>query len=398
MNELKKDIRRMVVIAGVVIAVLLVLRYWPWFEKLLSKGIGAATPLLLGCAMAYVINILMSFYERLYERLWKGVVPSKIRRIVCMILAFVTLIGIIVLIVNLVLPELINCIASFIRLIPGAVAMVVEYLDDKPVLEYFPFLENGFDINAISSEIETLLKSVMNGFSSALGSILTALTSMVSLGATIMIGSIFSVYVLLDKEKLGAQCKTIISTYLPKPANKIFYFVKALDESFHSFIVGQCTEAVILGLLCIAGMLLLGFPYAVMIGVFIGFTALIPIAGAYIGASVGAIMILTESPLMAIEFIVFIVILQQLEGNLIYPRVVGKSIGLPGIFVLIAITIGGGVLGIGGMLVAVPLFATFYRLIKEDIMRRNPEALEQEQKESKEAKEDTKEDTKEEGK
>lgn len=388
----------MVVIAGVVIAVLLVLRYWPWFEKLLSKGIGAATPLLLGCAMAYVINILMSFYERLYERLWKGVVPSKIRRIVCMILAFVTLIGIIVLIVNLVLPELINCIASFIRLIPGAVAMVVEYLDDKPVLEYFPFLENGFDINAISSEIETLLKSVMNGFSSALGSILTALTSMVSLGATIMIGSIFSVYVLLDKEKLGAQCKTIISTYLPKPANKIFYFVKALDESFHSFIVGQCTEAVILGLLCIAGMLLLGFPYAVMIGVFIGFTALIPIAGAYIGASVGAIMILTESPLMAIEFIVFIVILQQLEGNLIYPRVVGKSIGLPGIFVLIAITIGGGVLGIGGMLVAVPLFATFYRLIKEDIMRRNPEALEQEQKESKEAKEDTKEDTKEEGK
>ena len=180
-------------------------------------------------------------------------------------------------------------------------------------------------------------------------------------------------YVLLDKEKLGRQTKCLIRTYVPRASERIFYVTRVVDESFHSFIVGQCIEAVILGILCIIGMLIFQFPYAVMIGVFIGFTALIPIAGAYIGAAVGAIMILTVSPLQAVQFLIFIVVLQQLEGNLIYPKVVGESIGLPGIWVLTAITVGGGVLGIGGMLIAVPLFATGYRLLKEDVIRRTPE-------------------------
>jgi len=143
-----------------------------------------------------------------------------------------------------------------------------------------------------------------------------------------------------------------------------------MNKSFHNFIVGQCTEAVILGSLCMVGMWVLRFPYAVMIGVLIGFTALIPIAGAYIGAGVGAFMIFTVSPFKAVLFLVFIVVLQQLEGNLIYPRVVGNSIGLPGIWVLAAITIGGGILGIGGMLLAVPLTATIYKLLREDIYAR----------------------------
>ena len=190
-----------------------------------------------------------------------------------------------------------------------------------------------------------------------------------------MIGLIFSLYVLLDKEGLGRRCKTLISTYFSKASDKIFYVAKVLDESFHSFIVGQCLEAVVLGTLCVIGMLIFRFPYAVMIGVFIGFTALIPVAGAYIGAAVGAIMILTVSPIQAVEFLIFIVVLQQLEGNLIYPKVVGKTIGLPGIWVLTAVTVGGGVLGVGGMLLAVPLFAAGYRLIREDISRRKQNSL-----------------------
>ena len=144
-----------------------------------------------------------------------------------------------------------------------------------------------------------------------------------------------------------------------------------MNDSFHRFIVGQCTEAVVLGVLCIIGMWIFRFPYAMMIGVLIGFTALIPIAGAYIGAGVGAFMILTESPLKSLLFLVFIVILQQLEGNLIYPRVVGSSIGLPGIWVLAAITIGGGLMGIPGMLLAVPIMATLYRLLRDDMHKRN---------------------------
>ena len=156
--------------------------------------------------------------------------------------------------------------------------------------------------------------------------------------------------------------------YLPKRfAGKLLYVLREMNGSFHSYIVGQCMEAVILGGLCTGGMLLLRLPYAAMIGCLVGFTALIPIAGAYIGAIVGAFMIFTVSPVKAIIFIAYLVILQQLEGNLIYPRVVGSSIGLPGVWVLAAVTIGGGVMGVSGMLLGVPIAATVYQLLKNDV-------------------------------
>ncbi|MBQ2901275.1 MAG: AI-2E family transporter [Agathobacter sp.] len=357
--------------AGALILVFLVIRYWEKLESLILVGIGAATPLIIGCGMAYVINILMGFYENWYDKIFKVEIALKIKRVVCLILAFLSLFGIVTLIINLVLPELINCIASFIRLIPGALQMVVDIVGEEQILEMFPELQNGFDFSNISTQVEQLIKTVIGGVGGAVGSIMSAVTSAVSVVVNVVIGLIFSLYVLLDKEGLGRRCKTLISTYMPKYSAKIFYVAEVLDESFHSFIVGQCIEAVVLGTLCIIGMWIFQFPYAVMIGVFIGFTALIPIAGAYIGAAVGAIMILTVSPLQAIQFLIFIVVLQQLEGNLIYPKVVGQSIGLPGIWVLTAITVGGGVLGVGGMLLAVPLFAAGYRLIREDVEKHN---------------------------
>lgn len=377
MNEIKQDFKKMLGFAGALILVFLVIHYWEKLENLFSLGISAATPLLFGCGMAYVINILMSFYEKLYDKLFQVEIALKIKRIVCLILAFLSLFGIVTLIVNLVLPELINCLASFIRLIPGALQTVVDIVGEERILEMFPELQNGFDFSNISTQVEQLLRTIIGGVGGAVGSIVSAVSSMFSLVVNLAIGLVFSLYVLLDKEGLGKRCKTLISIYLSKPANKIFYVLEVLDESFHSFIVGQCIEAVVLGVLCIIGMLLLRLPYAVMIGVFIGFTALIPIAGAYIGAVVGAVMILTVSPLQAIQFLIFVVILQQLEGNLIYPKVVGQSIGLPGIWVLTAVTIGGGVLGIGGMLLAVPLFAAGYRLIREDLARRMPQVVEE---------------------
>ena len=246
----------------------------------------------------------------------------------------------------------------------------MDIVGEEQILQMFPELQNGFDFSSVSTQVEQLLKTVLGGVGGAVGSIMNAVTSVVSVVVNVVIGLIFSLYVLLDKEGLGRRCKTLISMYLPKASDKIFYVTQVLDDSFHSFIVGQCLEAIVLGTLCVIGMLIFRFPYAVMIGMFIGFTALIPVAGAYIGAAVGAIMILTVSPIQAVEFLVFVVVLQQLEGNLIYPRVVGKSIGLPGIWVLTAVTIGGGVLGVGGMLLAVPLFAAGYRLLREDIERR----------------------------
>lgn len=371
MNEVKQDFKRMLGFAGALILVFLVIHYWERVEGAVSVAISAGAPLIIGCVLAYVINILMGFYEKWYDRLFKVEIALKIKRIVCLILAFLSLFGIVTLIINLVLPELVNCIASFIRLIPGALQMVIDIVGEEQLLAMFPELQNGFDFSNVSSQVEQLIKTVIGGVGGAVGSIMNVVSSAVSIVVNVVIGLIFSLYVLLDKEGLGRRCKTMISTYLSKSADKIFYVTEVLDESFHSFIVGQCIEAVVLGSLCVVGMLLLGLPYAVMIGVFIGFTALIPIAGAYIGAGVGAIMILTVSPIQAVQFLIFILILQQVEGNLIYPRVVGQSIGLPGIWVLTAITVGGGVLGIGGMLLAVPLFAAGYRLIREDLARRN---------------------------
>ena len=152
-----------------------------------------------------------------------------------------------------------------------------------------------------------------------------------------------------------------------KVYSKTRYVLSVMNDSFHKYIVGQCTEALILGGLCTLGMLILKIPYATMTGAVIAFTALIPVAGGYIGAAVGAFMILTVSPVKAIIFLIYIVVLQQLEGNLIYPRVVGSSMGLPAIWVLAAVTIGGGVMGIAGMLIGVPIAATLYRLLREDV-------------------------------
>ena len=198
-------------------------------------------------------------------------------------------------------------------------------------------------------------------------------TSIISTTVTLAVAFIFSIYILYWKEKLGNQFTRLFKRYIPdKITNKIFYVLGVLNKSFKSFIIGQCTEAVILGVLCMLGMLILRLPYAVMTGCLIGFTALIPIAGAYIGAGVGALMIFTVSPVQSVIFLIYLVILQQIEGNLIYPKVVGSSIGLPGIWVLAAVTVGGGVMGIMGMLVAVPVASAIYQIVREDVNRKVP--------------------------
>ena len=371
---MKEEMKKYIRIAAIVFVLYLVIRYWSKLEGFITLGISAAVPLFLGCVIAYVVNILMSFYERWYFKFFKNTALMKFKRLVCLILALLSLAGIIFFAIYMVLPELINCIASFVKLVPGLVEKVVAFIQEEELMQKIPELEKTFD--SLSSEnivstLEQLWMTFKGSVGGAVGSIVSAVSNVFSAIVGVVVGLIFSIYVMFDKEKLSAQSKTMVSTYFPKRAERIFYVAKVVNESFHSFIVGQCTEAVVLGVLCIIGMALLRIPYPVMIGVFIGFTALIPIAGAYIGAAVGAIMILTISPFKALEFIIFIVILQQIEGNMIYPRVVGKTIGLPGIWVLTAITIGGGILGIPGMLIAVPLFSACYRLIKDDVAKRN---------------------------
>jgi len=215
------------------------------------------------------------------------------------------------------------------------------------------------------------MKFVSGGLGSTVGAVVSAVSNVISDVVTGVLAFIFAIYFLLGKEKLCEQYRRLMKNYLPEKAvRKINYVASVVNDSFHRYIVGQCTEAIILGVLCALGMLVFQFPYAGMIGALIGFTALIPVAGAYIGGVVGFVMILTVSPIKALLFIVFLVVLQQLEGNLIYPKVVGGSLGLPAVWVLAAVTIGGALMGISGMLIGVPIAASVYRLIRDDMRRK----------------------------
>ena len=320
--------------------------------------------------IAYILNILMGFYERKLPDLGKPG-TTKLRRPLCMLLAFLTLALVVVLLFSMIIPELINCLQLILEKLPGALRTAYTWMDENFNISAYLTDQNiistleNLNIQETAKKIVTAL---MSGVGGAMGSIVSGVSSVVSAIATAFIALVFSIYLLLGKETLAAQITRLVKTYLGDSAlNKLLYVSRTVDNSFHSFIVGQCLDAVILGALCIIGMTIFRFPYAMMIGCLVGFTALIPIAGAYIGAAVGAFMIFTVNPLQALLFVVFLVVLQQLEGNLIYPKIVGASIGLPGIYVLAAITVGGGVMGIPGMLLGVPVTAAAYQLIKNNM-------------------------------
>lgn len=355
----------------------LVIRYWAAAESFVRIACSAAYPLIVGAVIAYIVNILMAFYERVLPRSGNETL-MKLRRPGCMLLAFITLALVIMLLFRMILPELINCLMLIIEKLPGALRTgykwlnenfnVSSYLTDKNIINTLENLD-------VQETVKKIVNALMSGVGGAMGSIVSGVTSVVSGIATAFIAVVFAIYILSGKEKLGGQVKRLVGTYLGEGIlNKFTYVCATADNCFHSFIVGQCLEAVILGTLCIIGMTVFRFPYAMMIGCLVGFTALIPIAGAYIGAAVGAFMIFTVNPLQALLFVVFLVVLQQLEGNLIYPKVVGASIGLPGIFVLAAITIGGGVMGIPGMLLGVPLTASVYTLLRSNMAAREAKA------------------------
>ena len=293
-----------------------------------------------------------------------------------MVGASLTLVLIVAFLVGMVVPEVVACIRLLLAKVPGVLNYLVDLLASVDVL---PETVESFlnDINwkeTVTKLLNLLYQGVGGTFNLAAG----MLTSVVSGAMNLLIGFIFSIYLLMGKDRLKNQLDRLMGQYIrPRLNLRIHYLCSVLDDCFHRYIVGQCTEAVILGALCTLGMLLFQFPYATMIGAVIGFSALIPVAGAYIGGAVGFLLIFTASPAKAVLFLVYLVILQQLEGNLIYPRVVGTSIGLPGLWVLAAVTVGGGILGISGMLLGVPVAAAVYRLIRTDLTKRECVAVQQ---------------------
>lgn len=352
---------------GVSIFILyLCIHYWSAAIGLLGTLLGAASPLIIGCAVAYIINILMSFYERHYFPNSDKPIVCKSRRPVSMIAAFITLIAVVILVIVLIVPQLVSCIQLIFAELPDALKSLVNTLGRLNILPE--------DIMAFLSSIDwqSRMSQIINVLTSGVGSVLDVVVNMVSSVfsgiITAFLSIIFAIYLLMGKDKLGSQFDRVMKRYMRKSwYEKIMYVLGIFNDCFRRYIVGQCTEAVILGALCAIGMWILRMPYAAMIGALIAFTALIPVAGAYIGGGIGAFMIFTVSPVKAVIFVIFLIILQQFEGNVIYPRVVGSSMGLPGIWVLTAVTLGGGIMGILGMLLGVPAAAAIYRILKNDV-------------------------------
>ncbi len=344
----------------------LCIQYWPSAMGVVSMAIGAASPIFIGCIIAYVVNILMSFYERYYFPKSKKAFIGKSRRPICMLGAFATLLAVVILVTNLVLPQLVSCMKLIFAALPNAIVAIIEGLNKMNVLP--EDIANTLSAVDWQSRVGQIFNIITSGVGDVMEVVINTLSSVFSGLVTALLSFIFSIYLLLGKDTLSRQIDHVMSHYLKeKYYTKIKYVIAILHDCFRCYIVGQCIEAVILGILCMVGMWILQLPYATMVGVLIALTALIPVAGAYIGGGVGALMIFSVSPIKAVVFVVFLVILQQLEGNLIYPRVVGSSLGLPAIWVLAAVTVGGGVLGIAGMLIGVPIAAALYRLLRNDL-------------------------------
>lgn len=348
---------------------LAVLNYWDAAASIVSTVFKAAQPFLIGAAVAYVVNIVMSLYEIGYDWLFKNVAFMKgLKRPLSMIFAYTTFVVVIIWLFSIILPDLIASISSLMNIDTSIITKLIKEINQNPhiarVINYV-----GSD-KEIVSQVTIFGQQILKQVLTALMSLMTSVTSIAQTFINVFMSVIFSFYVLGNKEKLGRQFNLLIDTFAGKYAKKMHYVIGILHKRFHGFIVGQTLEAMILGTLTAIGMMILSFPYASTIGVLVAFTALIPVIGAYIGVTIGFFLIVTQSVPQAVAFVIFMIILQQFEGNLIYPRVVGGSIGLPGMWVLVAITIGGSLYGFLGMLMAVPIAASIYQIIKDQVAKR----------------------------
>lgn len=347
---------------------------------LLKSFLVMLKPFIIGAAIAFVVNLPLKFIEEKWlSRLPSGLQSSK--RTIGIVLSLLFFVLVIAFVVVSVIPQMgrtLNQLALKIPVFFNNVLNQAEIiLADNP--DALAFL-NSLELQSMNWDgiITKGISFLRNGVSSLLSSTVTVAGSVFGSIVNGIISFIFSIYVLSQKEKLKDQAERIVRAYFKeKTQNKIFYVSKLLYRNFSKFLTGQCVEAVILGALFVVAMSIFKMPYAFMIGVLIAFTALIPLVGAFIGCFVGAFFILVDTPIKAVWFIIMFLIIQQLEGNLIYPKVVGNSVGLPSLWVLVAVTLGSSMFGVVGMLMFIPLFSTAYTLIKEDVNKRNKKTRQQ---------------------
>lgn len=349
------------------------------YSDVLFSGIKLAVsilmPFLIGGAIAFILNIPMAGIEKKLFKKWNGRIAAKIKRPISMVLAIILVFAIVALVIGAVVPQLRTTLTTLGSKITPFIQNVLVWLEslttDYPELaaQIKELEKMEFNWEVIIGNVGNFLK---NGVGSMVGSTFIVASSIIGGVVNVFIAFVFSIYVLSQKEKLQGQVCRIIEAYAPAKLDKgIREVANRLYVNFTNFICGQCLEAIVLGCLFIIFMTIFRMPYAIMIGTLIGFTSLIPIVGAFIGCGIGAFMILIDNPIQALWFVIMFLIIQQLEGNLIYPRVVGNSVGLPSIWVLMSVSVGGSLFGVVGMLMFIPLMSTFYSLLRDDVNRRN---------------------------
>ena len=330
-------------------------------------------PFVLGGAIAFLTNVPMSFLEKkIFENVKKkNKIVRKLKRPISLILTIVLVVGVIALVMFGVIPQLTRTMGTLVTSINDFIPQMQSWIGD--------FFHNNQEIMNLVDQIEFDpdqaikwgISLLGNGAGNMMNTTMSAVGSIVSGVATFFIAFTFACYILFQKEKLHVQIRKVFFAFLPRQKADAFLKVCSLTyRTFANFLAGQCLEAVILGSMFVVTLSILRMPYALLIGVLIAFTALIPIFGAFIGCAVGSFLIFMVSPQQAILFVIVFLVLQQIEGNLIYPHVVGESVGLPSIWVLAAVTIGGNLMGIVGMLVFIPLLSVIYTIFREFVYMR----------------------------
>ena len=371
-KEKFKQIRKIIFGIGVVVLLLM-------YSSQVFQGIAVAfnilKPFVYGGIIAFVLNIPLRLVEEKMLKKWKGKTAQKCKRSVSIVLSLLLVIGIITLVIATVVPQITQTVIELGNKIPpfaeNALKTLEKWSANYPEIQYY--LEQ-IDLSKINWDtvLQSILTFAKSGMSSMLSSTFSVASSIIGGVVNVLIAFIFALYILGQKEKLSNQVQRILTAYTSEKMNAgIIKVCRLLYRNFSNFISGQCLEAVILGTMFVVTMSIFRMPYAVMVGVLIAFTALIPIVGAFIGCIVGAFLILVDTPQKALWFVILFLLLQQIEGNLIYPRVVGSSVGLPAIWVLMAVSVGGSLFGVFGMLFFIPLVSTLYMLLRDDVNERN---------------------------
>ncbi len=358
-------------VAFIIIALTFVINNDVKVSELLNKVYTVISPFILGSAMAFVLNVLIRPIETLWSKIFKKETKASaaMKRPVSLILSILITVGFLTALLFMIIPEFINTFSNIVDVLPDYANTVLGWISN---LREFA-LRYNVQIPDLKFNPDTVINFIKTNFAntSTLDKTLNFTSSLVSGVINLIVAVAFSVYLLAQKEKIGANIQKTLYAFFPtKKVDWLVEVTNITDQTFTKFISGQLLEAVIIGALCFIGMLIFRMPYAPVISVLVGVTALIPVFGAFIGTAIGAFLILFVSPAKALWFVIFIIILQQLEGNLIYPKVVGKSVGLPGIWVLVAVTVGGNTMGVPGIIIAVPACAVIYTLLRETVYKR----------------------------